>query len=165
VTSCCNSGRYVNGYEIAASDGVLGHVRDVLFADDHWRVRWLVVDTGTWLSGRKVLIHPSAITQADDARKAFQLALTIAQVEASPDIGTDGRVLHQMERGLHAYYGWSAVSGIAISPRTPSPLPYPRRRAPARVPFWKRNTPTRIGAASPGSPDTISTPSMGKSAI
>ncbi len=43
----------VNGYAIAASDGRLGTVSDFLFDDASWLVRWLVVDTGNWLSGRK----------------------------------------------------------------------------------------------------------------
>ena len=51
----------LKGCEIAASDGRIGTVKDVLFDDQTWRVRWMVVDTGQWLPGRKVLIHPSAI--------------------------------------------------------------------------------------------------------
>ena len=49
----------IEGYAIRASDGVIGTVVDFLFADDSWLVRWLVVDTGHWLSGRKVLLPPT----------------------------------------------------------------------------------------------------------
>jgi PRC-barrel domain len=49
----------INGYAIAASDGELGTVSDFLFDDATWLVRWLVVDTGNWLSGRKVLLPPA----------------------------------------------------------------------------------------------------------
>jgi sporulation protein YlmC with PRC-barrel domain len=48
----------IKGYAIAASDGRIGTVSDFLFDDDSWLVRWLVVDTGKWLSGRKVLLPP-----------------------------------------------------------------------------------------------------------
>jgi PRC-barrel domain len=48
----------INGYAIAASDGRLGTVDDFLFDDASWMVRWLVVDTGNWLPGRKVLLPP-----------------------------------------------------------------------------------------------------------
>ena len=49
----------IHGYAIVASDGHLGTVSDFLFDDVSWLVRWLVVDTGKWLSGRKVLLPPS----------------------------------------------------------------------------------------------------------
>lgn len=99
------------GYAIAASDGAIGHVRDFLFDDRHWRVRWLVVDTGAWLPGRKVLIHPSAIAQSDDAHEIIQVALTKAQVKDSPDVASDQPVSQQMEHNLYAYYGWDPLSG------------------------------------------------------
>ena len=44
----------IKGFAIEASDGRLGTVSDLLFEDVGWVVRWLVVDTGNWLPGRKV---------------------------------------------------------------------------------------------------------------
>ena len=52
----------LKGFAIEASDGRIGTVVDYLFDDASWKVRWLVIDCGTWLTGRKVLIHPSAIS-------------------------------------------------------------------------------------------------------
>jgi hypothetical protein len=48
-------------YAIGATDGTIGHVKDFYFDDEAWVIRYLVVDTGTWLSSRKVLISPVAI--------------------------------------------------------------------------------------------------------
>jgi hypothetical protein len=48
------------GYTIGANDGQLGKVTDFLFDYDTWLVRWLVIDTGSWLSGRKVLLPHAA---------------------------------------------------------------------------------------------------------
>ncbi len=45
-------------YTIGANDGEVGQVETVYFDDESWTVRYLVVDTGNWLSGRKVLISP-----------------------------------------------------------------------------------------------------------
>jgi hypothetical protein len=47
----------INGYAIEASDSRLGTVSDFLFEDTSWMIRWLVVDTGNWLSGSE---SPSA---------------------------------------------------------------------------------------------------------
>ena len=54
----------LRGYAIRATDGVIGKVDDFYFDDEDWGVRYLVVDTGNWLSGRKVLISPIAIGHA-----------------------------------------------------------------------------------------------------
>jgi PRC-barrel domain len=51
------------GYSVGATDGQLGRVVDFLFDDDTWLVRWLVIDTGSWLSG-----PPSITIMARGAR-------------------------------------------------------------------------------------------------
>jgi hypothetical protein len=51
----------LKAFTVVASDGRIGAVNDFLFDDQTWKIRWLVVDTGSWLLGRKVLVHTSAI--------------------------------------------------------------------------------------------------------
>jgi hypothetical protein len=79
----------INGYAIKASDGQVGTVKDLLFEDVSWVIRWLVVDTGNWLSGRKVLLPLSTLGQPDPALRHFPVKLTMQQVKDSPDIDTD----------------------------------------------------------------------------
>ena len=55
----------LRGYAIRATDGVIGKVDDFYFDDEDWGIRYLVVDTGSWLSGRKVLISPIALGSPD----------------------------------------------------------------------------------------------------
>jgi hypothetical protein len=50
----------IDGYAIAASDGKIGTVSDFLFDDASWLVRWLVVDTGNWLSGASIRARVTA---------------------------------------------------------------------------------------------------------
>jgi hypothetical protein len=100
----------INGYAIAASDGEIGTVSDFLFDDTNWSVRWLVVDTGHWLSGRKVLLPPSVVGQVDPNKQEFSVKLTMQQVKDSPEIDTDRPVSRQMETNVYDYYGWRALS-------------------------------------------------------
>jgi len=93
------------GFTIEASDGKIGTVSDFLFDDSTWKLRWLVVDASTWLTGRKLLIHPSAIDKADVPASALLVKLTRDQVEKSPLIATDEPVSQQMEHRLYGYYG------------------------------------------------------------
>ncbi len=97
----------IEGYAIAASDGHLGTVSDFLFDDVSWLVRWLVVDTGTWLSGRKVLLPAFALGHLDAEGRQFSVRLTMQQVKDSPGIDTERPVSRQMEADIYDYYGWS----------------------------------------------------------
>jgi len=104
----------INDYAIAASDGRLGTVTDLLFDDAGWRVRWMVVDTGNWLSGRKVLLPPSVLGHPDPIKQEFAVKLTMQQVKDSPDIDTERPVSRQMETYLYDYYGWSPYWGTGF---------------------------------------------------
>jgi hypothetical protein len=104
-------GTAFNGFTIEARDGSVGRVSDFLFQDESWVLRWLVVDTGGWLHGRKILIHPSSLDKPDVDGRAFETSLTKAQVEASPEIGQDEPVSLQMEKGLYGYYGYDPLWG------------------------------------------------------
>ncbi|NPD70298.1 PRC-barrel domain-containing protein (plasmid) [Lichenicola cladoniae] len=101
----------LKGFEIQAKDGSLGTVSDFLFDDSTWKVLWMVVDTGRWLSGRKVLIHPSAVISAEYGERELKVALTKAQVKDSPDVGTDRPVSRQMQNDLYGYYGSDPLWG------------------------------------------------------
>ena len=68
------------GDKLGASDGEIGHVKDFYFDDQNWAVRYLVADTGTWLSGRKVLISPHALGSLEQAGKVLRVNLTRKQV-------------------------------------------------------------------------------------
>ena len=96
----------LRGYAIEASDGEIGTVADFLFDDRTWRTRWLVVDTGNWLTGRMVLLHPTALGEADHEQRKLSVALTKAQVQGSPELAEHEPVSTQMERHLYDYYGW-----------------------------------------------------------
>ena len=101
----------LHGYAVAASDGQLGTVSDFLFDDASWLIRWLVVETGKWLSGRKVLLPVSVLGHLDPARREFAVRLTMQQIKESPDIDTERPVSRQMESSIYDYYGWSPYWG------------------------------------------------------
>jgi sporulation protein YlmC with PRC-barrel domain len=119
------------GYTIGAQDGQIGKVTDFLFDDDTWLVRWLVVDTGSWLSGRKVLLPPSALGHFSAIGDQFSVKLTKQQVKDSPGLDTDLPVSRQMETSTYDYYGWNPywssglyMGGYAWGAGGMSPMPY-----------------------------------------
>jgi sporulation protein YlmC with PRC-barrel domain len=110
------------GYGVEARDGSIGKVRDALFDDERWAVRYLVVDTGRWLERHEVLISPLAVERAEWADWLIWLRLTRAQVQRSPEIDAHRPVSRQHELEVAGYYGWpnywegSALWGLAMTP-------------------------------------------------
>ena len=51
----------LHGFTIHATDGDLGTVDQFFFDDQHWTVRYLVVNTDNWLTGRLVLVSQYAV--------------------------------------------------------------------------------------------------------
>ncbi len=100
------AGSALTGYTIEATDGRIGTAKTFLFDDRTWKSRWLVIDTGHWLTDRQVLIQPSAIGRPDHERQNLSVNLNKAQIEASPEIRQDQPVTMQMQSQLHRYYGW-----------------------------------------------------------
>ena len=105
--------RHLRGYAILATDGPIGEVEDLYFDDDRWAIRYLVVDTGSWLPGRKVLISPHAVGRPDWMAQQLPVSLTKAQVDGSPDVDTRGPVSRQYETDYLRYYGYPHYWGGA----------------------------------------------------
>lgn len=96
----------VRDLSLAATDGVLGTVKDAYFDDHRWTLRYLVVTTGSWLSGRSVLISPASIKGVSWDNKQLQLDLTREQIKNAPGQDSDKPVSRQCETLLLDYYGF-----------------------------------------------------------
>ncbi len=101
------------GYSVEATDGPIGTVSDLLFDDDTWTTRWLVVETGNWLFNRQVLLPASTLGHPDIDALSFPVRLTRAQVKNSPDVDTHLPVSRQLEQNIYDYYGFSPYWGTA----------------------------------------------------
>ena len=119
------------GFKIHAADDLFGKVKDVYFDDHSWRVRYFVVDTGTWLSERKVLLSPASAGVPDWREKSIPVVLNRVQVENAPPISSDMPISRRYEEELSEYYTWPrywAATGlpsfdIAAVPQNPVALP------------------------------------------
>ncbi len=103
----------LEGCTIQATDATIGHVTDFYFDDQAWVIRYLVVETGSLLASRKVLISPIAIIDSNWAEKQLTVSITKEQVENSPDIDTKKPVSRQHEMQYLGYYGYPFYWGGA----------------------------------------------------
>jgi hypothetical protein len=95
------------GYAIQATNGPIGKVYDFYFDDEKWGIRYMVAETGKWLSDRKVLLSPESLGRPNLEEEILPVKLTRAQVEDSPDINTDQPISRRLEAKLHKHYGWT----------------------------------------------------------
>ena len=115
--------RKIRGATVLATDGEIGTVLDFFFEEERWTVRYILVDTGRWFSGKRVLISPMSVV-APWSRAELRVALTKNQVWNSPQIDS-----HAMSRATESevlrYYGhpiyWGAP-GIWGGFETPAAL-------------------------------------------
>lgn len=107
-------------YTLLSADGQIGSVDDFYFDDTTWLIRYLIVNTGGWLMGRRVLLASRAIGNVDDGEKTIAVELTREQIENSPPMETRKPVSRQYEIEFYEYYGWSPyweadpLSGFAM---------------------------------------------------
>ncbi|WP_285544291.1 PRC-barrel domain-containing protein, partial [Dyadobacter frigoris] len=99
------------GYTMRATDGDIGEVKEFYFDDQTWTIRYLILETGSWFFGRKVLISPEALTGIDSGNGSFDVNITKEQVKTSPDIDTDMPVYRQQEEQLSEHYPWTSYWG------------------------------------------------------
>jgi hypothetical protein len=114
----------LNGYKLDSLDGNFGTAKDFYFDDKHWTIRYLVADTGGWLTGRQVLISPYALASINPANRQIEVDLTKNQIEHSPSLDSHKPVSRQFEDNYYGYYGWPAYWG---GPYSWGPYPYANR--------------------------------------
>lgn len=101
----------VIGYDLYSGDEKIGSVDDVL-VDDNGSFRYLVVNTGLWILGKKVLM-PIAQGRIDyNDRRVYANSLTKAQVEQLPEYNPDHLVDYEHEEQVRGVYR-PATTGVA----------------------------------------------------
>jgi uncharacterized protein YrrD len=87
------SAKEVVGYTTQATDGSTGHVEDLLFDEDSWAVRYIVMDTRNWWPGKHVMISPQRFKSVSWSERSVWVDLSRDQIKASPEF--DAATLHE----------------------------------------------------------------------
>ena len=95
--------RDVKDMDLYVADEKVGSVDDIL-VDDNGQFRYLVINTGVWILGKKVLL-PIGRAQIDYNRKrVYCQNLTKAQVEALPELTEETTVDYEHEEQVRGVY-------------------------------------------------------------
>jgi hypothetical protein len=106
-----NQVKTLKGFKLESLDGEIGKVKEFYFDDRLWTIRYLVADTGGWLTGRQVLISPYALVAVVKEDQHIAIDLTKKQIEGSPSLDSDKPVSRQFEEAYYGYYGWPMYWG------------------------------------------------------
>jgi len=102
----------ISGAAVRGTDGDIGTLEDFYFEEDRWTVRYLLVDTGKWFSGKRVLISPMSVS-GEWGRTGVPLSLTKDQVWNSPEFKEGDDLSPASESQILAYYGYPDYWGSA----------------------------------------------------
>lgn len=119
----------VKDLDLYNGDDKIGSVNDVL-VDEDGRFRYLVISTGAWIFGKKVLL-PIGRAQIDyNSRRVYANGLTKSQVEQLPEFTDDLKMDYHGEEQVRNVYRSDATmgatsgmaAGMAVDPYTTAPL-------------------------------------------
>jgi hypothetical protein len=95
----------VIGYDVHATDGNIGHVKDMLVDEETWAIRYLVVDTSNWWMGHTVLIAPPWIKDVRWTTRTVSVHMTRELVKTAPTFVSTDELNRLDEISLHRHYG------------------------------------------------------------
>jgi len=120
--------RNMVGFAIAAANGGIGYATDCYFDDAAWVIRYLIVETGFWLSNRilsreqvRILVAPAWITDVSWAPRRITVDLTRQGIQESPPYDAARLPDRPQETLIHEHYGrngyWQSEIGSAAPAR------------------------------------------------
>ena len=119
----------LRGYDIKAKDGLKGSVKDFLFDEERWIIRYLEADLGVIFSGRKVLIPKMFLKDPDWAQQQYPVELSSSDIERCPELEEKLPVSRKYEEQLNRYYkisdywAYAHTSALATPGITHPPRP------------------------------------------
>jgi sporulation protein YlmC with PRC-barrel domain len=119
------------------NDEKLGKIDDVIFDHSTANIRYLVVDTGGWLSSKKFLVPPDRVRASQKHDGDFEIPLTKQQIERFPaynesDLGSDEN-WKEYEKRYKAAWHDGPVQHRKGSDRDITPTPNEMRAEPGSI--------------------------------
>ena len=99
----------LTGFAVEATDGEIGKIDEATYEVG---ASYLVVDTGPWIFGRKVVLPAGTVDRIDTVAERCFVNLTKQQIKDSPELDLAKGYRHEEHRErLGAYYGEPSLVG------------------------------------------------------
>jgi hypothetical protein len=92
----------LSGFEVEAQDGSIGKVDE---ASNEVGASYIVVDTGPWIFGKKVLLPAGVIDRVDTADEKLYVDRTKDEIKNAPEFDESNYRDTQYRDELGGYYG------------------------------------------------------------
>jgi hypothetical protein len=96
--------KYILHYRILAPVGEIGSVSDLIVDDQELKLRYLVIDTGNWLPGKKVVLSTAWISSVAPERDTVVMNIEKKRIQEAPEYRPDADFSRDYEARLHDYY-------------------------------------------------------------
>ena len=94
----------VTGYVLRTTDTAMGHVEDFLLDFETWAIRYLVVNTRHWLTGKHILVPPQWIADVDWPQRVVSINVASDIVRAAPPFDPHCEFSDAHETNLYRHY-------------------------------------------------------------
>lgn len=94
-------------YNIDATDGEMGKIKDIYIDDNDWKIRYVIVDTRKWLPERKVLLPPDIFIGVNTEKEAMEVEYDKNTIKNSPPVPEGTDLTRDKENQLFNYFGWT----------------------------------------------------------
>jgi len=111
----------VIGHQVHAADGEVGHVEDFIIDDEPWAIRYLIIDTGNWWPGKRVLISPHWIERVSWEEKTVFVNLSRDAIKGAPEYTNKSLLVRGYEAALYRHYNRPAYWGDATAAKAAFP--------------------------------------------
>ncbi len=96
------------GSTVKCLNDEFGSLYNVYISEKTWRVAYFVIQTGSWLQDRRVLVAPAALRSPIWTDGPVYVDFTRQQILDSPPIDAAKPVSRQQEKLMNAHFGWPA---------------------------------------------------------
>ena len=111
-------GEDLSGFDVEALDGGIGSIDDATYEISG---AFIVVDTGPWIFGKKVMIPAGVISRIDAEGKQVFVNRTKDEIKNAPEYHEDALGTDAYRRDLDAYYGLGGAGYRELPDATPAP--------------------------------------------
>jgi hypothetical protein len=89
------------GFEVDATDGPVGKIEDAAY---ELGSSWLVVNTGPWILGKKVLLPAGTVESVDPEARKVYVDRTREEIKQAPEHDPSGYAEQEYRLALADYY-------------------------------------------------------------
>ncbi|MGA9290853.1 MAG: PRC-barrel domain-containing protein, partial [Anaerobacillus sp.] len=83
----------------------IGHVKDFIFDEDTWKLRYFVIDTKNWFSGKEVLLSTEWVNDIHWQDRTVQVDIKKDAILNAPTYRPNEPISRKFEEDLHTHYG------------------------------------------------------------